>query len=105
MGERRPGAVIVENVPGFATVNDGRDFALVVEVLESFGLTVNSTVVNASTFLPQSRARVFLFGAHGEQPLLPEVLGATFGCVPLGGWQHRRRWLCSACPVWWVVAC
>lgn len=73
MGERRPEAVIVENVPGFITVNDGRDFALVVEMLESLGYAVNSIVVNASAFVPQSRARVFLLGALGEQPLLPEV--------------------------------
>lgn len=73
MGERRPKAVIVENVPGFITVNKGRDFALVVEMLESLGYTVDTTVVNASAFVPQSRARVFLLGALGEQPLLPEV--------------------------------
>ncbi|MXW59415.1 MAG: DNA cytosine methyltransferase [Acidimicrobiia bacterium] len=73
MGERRPRAVIVENVPGFATVNGGRDFAQVVEMLESLGYAVNSIVVNASAFVPQSRARVFLLGALGEQPLLPEV--------------------------------
>ncbi|MDE0236753.1 MAG: DNA (cytosine-5-)-methyltransferase [bacterium] len=68
MGERRPRAVIVENVPGFATVNGGRDFAQVVEMLESLGYAVNSIVVNASAFVPQSRARVFLLGALGEQP-------------------------------------
>ena len=77
MGERRPEAVIVENVPGFATVNNGRDLALVVEMLEALGYTVSSTVVNASTFVPQSRARVFLLGTLGEQPALPEVPGAT----------------------------
>ena len=77
MSERRPEAVIVENVPGFITVNDGRDFALVVEMLESLGYTVSSIVVNASAFVPQSRARVFLLGAFGEQPLLPEVPDAA----------------------------
>lgn len=73
MGERRPKAVIVENVPGFATVNEGRDFALVVEMLEALGYTVKTTVVNASAFVPQSRARVFMLGALGEQPPLPEA--------------------------------
>ena len=73
MGERRPQAVIVENVPGFTTVNDGRDFAVVVEMLEALGYAVNTVIVNASAFVPQSRARVFLLGALGEQPLLPEV--------------------------------
>ena len=71
MGERRPHAVIVENVPGFLTVNDGRDFARVVKMLEALGYAVDSVVVNASAFLPQSRARVFLLGTMGEHPVLP----------------------------------
>jgi len=37
-------------------------------MLESLGYAVNSIVVNASAFVPQSRARVFLLGALGEQP-------------------------------------
>ena len=35
MGERRPTAVIAENVPGFIAVNDGRDFAQIVGMLET----------------------------------------------------------------------
>ena len=73
MGERRPRAVIVENVPGFATVNNGRDFAQVVEMLEELDYTVNTIVINASAFVPQSRARVFLLGTAGKQPTLPEA--------------------------------
>lgn len=73
MGERRPAAVIVENVPGFVTVNDGRDFARVVEMLESLGYSVRDMVVNASAFVPQSRARVFLLGTRGAHPTaIPE---------------------------------
>lgn len=71
MDDRRPAAVIVENVPGFLTVNDGRDFAQVVEMLEVLGYSVASTVVNASAFVPQSRSRVFLLATMSEQPPLP----------------------------------
>ena len=71
MGGRRPKAAIVENVPGFLKVNDGRDFALVVEMLEALGYAVDSIVVNASAFVPQSRARVFLLCTTGEHPALP----------------------------------
>lgn len=72
MGERRPRAVIVENVPGFMTINEGRDFAQVVEMLEVLGYAVDSVVVNASAFVPQSRARVFLLGTLGQLPALPD---------------------------------
>ena len=77
MGDRRPEAVIVENVLGFLTVNDGKDFARVVEILEGLSYAVDHIVVNASAFVPQSRARVFLLGTLGEYPALPEPPGAA----------------------------
>ena len=68
MGERRPQAVIVENVPGFRTVNDGRDFARVVEMIEALGYAVEHVVINAASFVPQSRPRIFLLGVRGSHP-------------------------------------
>ena len=77
MGGRRPAAVIVENVLGFLAVNGGRDFAQVVEMLEANGYAVNHIVVNASAFVPQSRARVFLLCTIGEHPAIPNPPDAT----------------------------
>ncbi|MCY3653262.1 MAG: DNA (cytosine-5-)-methyltransferase [bacterium] len=97
MGKRRPGAVIVENVPGFRTVNQGRDFVSVVNRLESLGYSVTDIVVDASAFLPQSRARIFLLGTQGPQPEIPEVPNVTTSLrlsdvADTGPWwpQHRR---------------
>ena len=96
MGDRRPEAVIVENVPGFLTVNDGKDFARVVEILEALSYAVDHIVVNASAFVPQSRARVFLLGTLGECPALPEPPGAAqLRLVDIastdGDWWPRER--------------
>lgn len=97
MGERRPRAVIVENVPGFLTVNGGRDFARVVEMLEALDYEVESAVINAASFVPQSRRRVFLLGARGLQPALPPVPdGAALRLVDMAGtdgdwWPAERR--------------
>ena len=66
-------------------------------MLEALGYTVNTVVVNASAFVPQSRARVFLLGALGEQPLLPEVpTAAPLRLVDMAGcdgdwWSPDRR--------------
>lgn len=97
MGERLPRAVIVENVPGFLTVNGGRDFARVVEMLEALGYAVESTVIDAASFVPQSRARVFLLGARGSQPSLPRAPeGTGLRLVDVAGtdgdwWPLERR--------------
>ena len=97
MGKRQPKAVIVENVPGFLTVNDGRDFAQVAEMLETLGYAVEPIVVNASAFVPQSRARVFMLGAMGEHPALPAPPGAAplrlvdFASTNGDWWPPERR--------------
>ncbi|MYE68090.1 MAG: DNA (cytosine-5-)-methyltransferase [Acidimicrobiia bacterium] len=97
MGERRPRAVIVENVPGFRTVNDGRDFAQVVELLEALGYSVEHVLINAASFVPQSRPRVFLLGVRGSHPALPptpDAVAARLADVASRGgdwWPPERR--------------
>lgn len=97
MGERRPLAVIVENVPGFLTVNGGRDFSKVVEMLEALEYAVEHRVINAAAFVPQSRSRVFLLGSRGSQPALPEApAGAALRLADVAGpdgdwWPPERR--------------
>ncbi len=89
--------MIVENVPGFRTVNDGRDFARVVEMIEALGYAVEHVVINAASFVPQSRPRIFLLGVRGSHPALPpppDAVAARLADVAsLGGdwWPPERR--------------
>ena len=107
MGERRPRAVIVENVPGFLTVNGGRDFAKVVEMLEALDYAVESVVIDAASFVPQSRSRVFLLGARGSHPALPTAPdGAVLRLADVassdGDWwppERRDGFLASLSPL------
>ncbi|MYI35861.1 MAG: DNA (cytosine-5-)-methyltransferase [Acidimicrobiaceae bacterium] len=92
---RRPDAVIVENVPGLLTANDGRDFRRVRRMLEGLDYDVADIMINASAFLPQSRARVFLLCTLGHQPGLPElptgVKGRLADVATEGGWWPPER--------------
>lgn len=65
MGARAPRTLMIENVMGFLTANDGRDWETVVGGINKLGYQSAHIVVNASAFVPQSRARVFLFGHKG----------------------------------------
>ena len=65
MGSRAPRTVMIENVMGFLTANGGRDWNTVVNGMCNMGYETAYIVVNASAFVPQSRARVFLFGHKG----------------------------------------
>ncbi len=75
MGARAPRTMMIENVMGFLTANDGRDWETVVGGIRSLGYRTAHIVVDASAFVPQSRARVFLFGHKGtiELPEPPNV--------------------------------
>ena len=72
MGNRRPRVVMIENVPGFRTANDGQDWTDVLASLRRLGYATGDIDVNASAFVPQSRARVFLIGRLGKPFVLPE---------------------------------
>lgn len=70
----RPSAFIFENVRGLASANDGADFEIIKEELQSKGYTLNDKVVNAANFgVPQTRKRLLVLGLRSEKkPTFPE---------------------------------
>jgi DNA (cytosine-5)-methyltransferase 1 len=72
--ERRPRMVLLENVPGFLTSHGGADFATAVEELAGLGYWLDSFVIDARWFMPQSRLRLFLVGYQEEFPEPPLVV-------------------------------
>lgn len=66
MEHRKPPLILIENVPGFLTSRRGNDFQIAMEALNALGYAVDPFVVNASAFVPQSRARLFIVGVIGK---------------------------------------
>lgn len=77
MGPERPPLVMLENVPGFLTSNNGSDFIAVIEALNDLGYRCDAFQVDAIHFVPQSRARIFVVGALGE--IMPRYGTAMWG--------------------------
>ncbi len=67
--KRIPPLVMVENVVGLLTANDGKDVEIVLSELASLGYMLDLIELNAIHFIPQSRPRVFIFGAKKEMSL------------------------------------
>ena len=58
---RRPAYLLLENVPGLLTHDQGRTFAVILSALDDLGYHVEWSVLNSANFnIPQSRKRVFL---------------------------------------------
>ena len=66
MGKRRPPMVLLENVPGFLTSNDGNDFRDALLALNRLGYAVDSFIIDAARFVPQSRQRLFVVGTKNK---------------------------------------
>jgi DNA (cytosine-5)-methyltransferase 1 len=64
LGDRRPKAVMLENVAGFITSRKGEDFAAVAKALADLGYRLDAFVLDAEHFVPQSRPRVFIIGVR-----------------------------------------
>ena len=62
---RRPELVVLENVQGLLTSNNGRDFSRLLSELDRIGMDVAWRVLDAKYFgVPQRRRRVFIVGSR-----------------------------------------
>ncbi len=66
MGDRRPPIVLLENVAGFLTSHQGKDFQSALSSLNDLGYAVDAVFLDAQWFLPQSRVRLFVVGAQAD---------------------------------------
>jgi DNA (cytosine-5)-methyltransferase 1 len=63
-GDANPNFVLLENVEGLLTSNNGNDLRAVLTELNKFGYRVDLLRINALHFVPQSRVRIFIVGVH-----------------------------------------
>ena len=83
MDSRRPAAVMIENVPGFATSKRGDDLHSIIKSLNGLGYVCDILEIDARRFVPQSRSRLFILGS----------LNPHFG---ISGWvksELRPSWM------------
>ena len=66
MGERSPKAILLENVPGFLTADDGAGFQRVNARLRDLDYHSRYICVDAAAFVPQSRPRVFVLARQRD---------------------------------------
>lgn len=61
-----PNMIVLENVYGAVTANQGRDFSTLLSTLRSGGYRVGALVIDAIHFVPQSRPRLFVIAVRRE---------------------------------------
>lgn len=103
MGQRVPPMLLIENVTGFLSSNDGRDFEDAMLALNELGYAVDPFVVDAAWFVPQSRRRLFIVAMKvpqsrsfavdklfEESPLRPNALTQFILSHPDIRWAIRK---------------
>lgn len=99
LADRRPPMVLLENVPGFLTSRGGADFAAAIHELAGLGYWVDSFILDASWFVPQSRERMFVVGYADELVEESAVLIRRSGGDALGDpWQAAVDRACRIRP-------
>ena len=74
IGELSPTWLLIENVPGLLSSNEGRDMAVIVHGLEELGYGWSYRILDSQYFgVPQRRRRVFIVG-HSGGVCGPEIL-------------------------------
>ncbi|MBV6428486.1 MAG: Modification methylase HhaI [Haliscomenobacter sp.] len=59
---RKPPIILLENVEGFLTSHNGKDFEEALLALNELGYLVDAFIIDAARFVPQSRVRLFVVG-------------------------------------------
>ncbi len=83
--KRNPPLVMLENVIGLLTANDGRDVEIVLNELAALGYRLDLIELNAIHFIPQSRPRVFIFGVNKE--ISASLMTPRDDRMALGKWK------------------
>lgn len=63
---RSPALLVLENVGGAVTSNDGRDFSELCRALKSLGYIYGALMIDAVHFVPQSRPRLFIVAVRSD---------------------------------------
>ena len=79
--ERRPPLVLLENVAGFLTSNNGEDFRDACLALNKLGYSVDAFLIDAVHFVPQSRQRLFVVGSQIPSSAVVKETSALFEAV------------------------
>lgn len=92
MSRRKPQVIVLENVLGFATSNEGNDLRATVVTLNSLGYVCDIVVLDAARFVPQSRPRIFIVAWRGS-PVESRLLFTSDIRPPwvLRFWERNRE--------------
>ena len=80
---RAPHLILLENVCGALTSHDGKDFSSIVDALVGENYQVGALVVDAVSFVPQSRPRLFFVAVHRGAAIPRELVSN----VPVRHWH------------------
>ncbi len=83
MGKRRPPLVLLENVAGFLSSNDGNDFRDALIALNDLGYAVDALIIDAVRFVPQSRQRLFVVGSRAKPDRSKEIAASLRETSPM----------------------
>jgi len=88
-GDLSPPIVLVENVPGWLSSNQGEDFRITVRALNDLGYACDTFALDARRFTPQSRLRIFLLGVKGRavEPDSLRILERSRSLMPERLWK------------------
>jgi DNA (cytosine-5)-methyltransferase 1 len=102
---RAPRAIVVENVSGLLTSHDGADFTALCEAYLALGYRFGALEIDAASFLPQSRPRLFAIAVRDpDLALCAPGPVAPFHSPRLAQAHARLSPQAKAAWAWWRLA-
>ncbi len=70
---RAPTLIVLENVCGALTSRGGKDFSAIVAALADEGYRMGALIIDAASFVPQSRPRLFIVAVRKERAIAESI--------------------------------
>ena len=93
-----PAVAVAENVVGLLSLDGGRHYREVHDALVSLGYRVGALVLDAASWIPQSRRRVFVVAARADLDIRPFSADEPLWCHPESVRNVARK---VQCWTWW----
>ena len=87
--QKRPRLLLLENVKGLLSHDNGKTFAEILATLDELGYDAQWQVLNSKYFVPQNRERIFIIANLREEPR-PEIFPIT-ECHTISNQENRGQ--------------
>ena len=102
IGTYKPPVILLENVKGLLSIDNGKVFASIIDALKDMGYFVNWSIINSALVSAQNRERVYIVATLGKSVIItqPEDRGIYLKDIIIDAITEKDKSYCIDANYW-----